>query len=90
MHVKKRLVDLLDGWTSGRAVSSSTREATRHSTRHSLWHSSSTTLIQFGDDGVADLFQFLLLVFILVFFGRLEDNPKSFLRRNSKMGGGEQ
>lgn len=72
--LEEHLVDLLDGWTSGRATSSSSGEATRHSTRHSPWHSSSTTLIQLGDDGVAHLFQFFLLVFVLILFSRLEDN----------------
>lgn len=67
--LEKRLVDLLDGWTSGGAASSTTG----HPTWHPTWHSPST-LVQLGDDGIAHLFQFLLLVFILVLFSGLEDN----------------
>lgn len=63
--LEKHLVDLFDGWTSGGAATSTTG--------HPTWHSPST-LIQLGDDRIAHLFQFLLLVFILVLFSGLEDN----------------
>lgn len=71
--LEKHLVDLLDGWTSGGAASSTTWHPPWHPTWHPTWHSPST-LIQLGDDGIAHLFQLLLLVFILVLFSGLEDN----------------
>ena len=75
------LVDLLDGGSragagsgSGTASSRCARHASGHTTRHAAWHttgSSARSLIQLGDDGVADSLHLLLLLIELLDLGEL-------------------
>lgn len=58
------LINFLDGWSRGSCTcrsATSSRETTWHSTGHAT-----STLVQFGDDGVTHSLQFLLLVFVFI------------------------
>src|SRR5512142_172927 len=69
------LIDFFDGGTSTGTSSStggttSAWEATGHTARHATG-STTSTLVQFGDDGIANTFQFLLTVFVFFLIGQL-------------------
>merc|ERR1719264_1188695 len=71
------LVDLLDGWASTAGSSSAwssscTWHASSHTShvRHSSWHTT-CSLVQLGDDGVANTLHLLLLVVELLNLGQL-------------------
>merc|ERR1719184_500564 len=67
------LIDLLNGRASSRATASTSTSGhttSRHTSRHSTWHTLAS-LIQLGNDGIADSFHFFLLVSEFVLFGQL-------------------
>lgn len=90
MHFQGSLVHLLDGGARGGSAggrSSTPRESSRHPPGHP-----SCTLVQLGDDGVANLLQLLLLVLKLLLLGRLQEkeNKSSAASAAGQSPGGKQ
>merc|ERR1719184_468157 len=68
------LVDLLNGRASSRATASTSTSGhttSRHTSWHTTRHATLSSLIQLGNDGIANGFHFFLLVSELVLLGQL-------------------
>merc|ERR1712228_397348 len=73
----RRLINFFDSWSTLGTVVTAGHTATGHTAGHSSWHTTwhtsgtTSTLIHLGDNGCANFFQFLLLVFEFILFGCL-------------------